>query len=397
MNILFYRFNNIYEPDVISAFQGFGLHVIEERAQMDNPSFQPTDAVDLVAGHILNARKCQQPLLFVFSINFIPALSEVCEKTNTLYVCWSVDCPVVELFHKSICNKHNRIFLFDKAQYSRFHPYNPECIFYLPLGANVNRVDQTIASITAEERQKFTTDISFVGSLYSEMNPLRKLLNTDEYLKGYVDGIVEAQLQLYGFNFIEEALTDSFIERLKNGKPSTSNPDFVEPIDRYVAAHSYIGMELAQEERIRTLSMLSKDFHVDLYTKSDTAALPAIHVRGAAHSFKETPKIYHLSKINLNMTMRPIQTGLPLRIFDIMGAGGFLMTNYQEEIPDFFEIGKDLEVYSSLDELRDKCAHYLAHDEERRAIAQSGYEKVKSMHTVQLRVAQIVSTIMGTL
>ena len=46
-------------------------------------------------------------------------------------------------------------------------------------------------------------------------------------------------------------------------------------------------------------------------------------------------------KIYLNMTIKPIQTGLPLRIFDIMGCGGFLMTNYQAELPEYFEIGTD--------------------------------------------------------
>ena len=35
--------------------------------------------------------------------------------------------------------------------------------------------------------------------------------------------------------------------------------------------------------------------------------------------------------------MRPIEKGLPLRCFDIMGCGGFLMTNYQEELEDMFQ------------------------------------------------------------
>ena len=34
------------------------------------------------------------------------------------------------------------------------------------------------------------------------------------------------------------------------------------------------------------------------------------------------------SKVNLNITLRNIKTGIPLRALDIMGAGGFLLTNY---------------------------------------------------------------------
>lgn len=46
------------------------------------------------------------------------------------------------------------------------------------------------------------------------------------------------------------------------------------------------------------------------------------------------------------------------------------------ELTDYFTIGVDLETYSSMDELVDKCTYYLAHDEERKQIAKNGYEKV---------------------
>ena len=42
------------------------------------------------------------------------------------------------------------------------------------------------------------------------------------------------------------------------------------------------------------------------------------------------------------------------------------MTNYQAELPELFEIGVDLEAYGSMEELVDKCAYYLSHEEERK-------------------------------
>ena len=100
-----------------------------------------------------------------------------------------------------------------------------------------------------------------------------------------------------------------------------------------------------------------------------------------------------LSKINLNMTIKPIQTGLPLRIFDIMGCGGFCMTNYQAELPEYFEIGVDLEAYSSMEELVDKCSYYLTHEDERRQIALNGYEKVKQYHGYVNRMVEIIKKV----
>jgi spore maturation protein CgeB len=71
------------------------------------------------------------------------------------------------------------------------------------------------------------------------------------------------------------------------------------------------------------------------------------------------------------------------------------MTNYQSELPEYFDIGVDLEAYSSLDELVDKCAYYLLHEEERRQIAQNGYRKVCAMHTYPHRVREMLAAILG--
>lgn len=62
-------------------------------------------------------------------------------------------------------------------------------------------------------------------------------------------------------------------------------------------------------------------------------------------------KIFYLSKINLNITLPSIESGIPQRVLDIMGSGGFVLTNYQPEIEEVFEIGKDIEVFHTLEEL----------------------------------------------
>ena len=66
------------------------------------------------------------------------------------------------------------------------------------------------------------------------------------------------------------------------------------------------------------------------------------------------------------------------------------MTNYQAELPDYFEIGKDLESYSSLDELIDKCNYYLQHDNERQKIAIHGYETIQKYHTYSHRISELI-------
>ena len=61
---------------------------------------------------------------------------------------------------------------------------------------------------------------------------------------------------------------------------------------------------------------------------------------------------------------------------DVLAAGGFLLTGYQPEIGEYFQDGEDLVMAMTPEEMVDKAAYYLEHDEEREAIARNGQKKV---------------------
>ena len=343
MKIIFYRYGSICEPDALLVFQRMKVEVLEERFEMEN-KFAATDIKirHLVENLIDNTRKGK--ISFVFSMNFFPYVSELCEKLSIMYVCWSIDCPVLELYSKTLKNKCNRVFLFDRIQYEELNSYNPEKVFYLPLATNVERWDKEIAKISDKDKEKYASDVSFVGSLYSEKSPLSLKLYADlsEYVQGYIQGIVEAQLQVYGYNFLREVITTELITELKRVFPDYySLQDSLIDMDRFVAANYYLGMLVSESERIRLLNKLANVSHVTLYTRSDVSSLPNVICRGGITTHEQMPRVFNLSKINLNITMKGIQSGLPLRIYDVMGCGGFLLTNYQQEIPMYFEMTPD--------------------------------------------------------
>ncbi len=410
MEILFYRYNNICEPDIIRTFSDFVVTVCTEEMEMTDKTTTPRQCAARITQWLM-----EHSFAFVFSINFFPAISYTCNRFKIPYVCWSVDSPVPELFSNALRNEWNRIFLFDRAQYQFFHPVNPERIFYLPLAANVKRWEDVVLRMTEEDFVKYGGDVSFVGSLYTEKCRYDKLLHIpavsqesvlqepvtpglSQYTQGFVDGLMEAQLKVYGCNFIADTLTDRVIREIADADPNFyKGADTYMDTDRYLAAHQYIGMKLAAIERERTLNRLAEHFRVKLYTGSDTAPLHGVHCMGPVKTLTEMPKVFHASRINLNITMRPIETGLSLRIWDILGCGGFLLTNYQAEIPDYFEIGRDLETYESMEELEQKVQYYLAHDEERLEIAINGYEKTARLHTYEIRIAEMIRVLNSTL
>ena len=158
-------------------------------------------------------------------------------------------------------------------------------------------------------------------------------------------------------------------------------------------AQYFIARKMANMERTSILSRLSDNFSVNVYTPNATPELPKIHNRGPVDYYNHMPYILNHSKINLNITLRSIKSGIPLRGIDIMGAGGFLMSNFQADFYDYFTPGEDCVLFESEDDLVKKCSYYLSHDNERRQIALNGFEKVNEYHTYEKRLGEIFELI----
>lgn len=107
--------------------------------------------------------------------------------------------------------------------------------------------------------------------------------------------------------------------------------------------------------------------------------------------FEKAAARFGNSKICFNISMLD---DLNMRTFEIMATRSLCLTSWIPTIEEFFEDGKHLVLYRSLDEMIDKAKYYLAHDEERERIAQAGYEEVMARHTIQNRVDTILNTFM---
>lgn len=387
MKILFYRYGSICETDIIEGFEELGHTVSQITEEITNKNLVFADSARIVSEYLMN-----HPQDLVFTVNFFPVISDVCRIFKIPYLCWTVDSPVMEIFAKSIQNPCNRIFVFDRAQYDEIAHLNPGHVFHFPLAVNVAGKQKTIQNAPQKDLERFSSDISFVGSLYTEKCPYDKLKNPPEYLSGYLNGLMEAQLKVYGYYFVEDLLPDTIIDTFKAHMPGFyTYPLETFLTDRKTMAQLYIGNKITAMERLRTMELLSTYFSCDLYTGSDTSSLPLVHNRGLAKTLTEMPIIFHQSKINLNTTSKAIRSGLPLRIFDILGCGGFVLTNYQAELPEFFDLGQELIAYGSLEELKDLTAYYLEHEKERKEIAHAGFEKVLRDYTYPVRLEQMLT------
>lgn len=107
--------------------------------------------------------------------------------------------------------------------------------------------------------------------------------------------------------------------------------------------------------------------------------------------------MYRHTAINLNFTIPNIVSGIPLRVFDILGSGGFCLTNYQAELPEYFTDGQDIAIFYGREDLVEKAKYYAAHDSQREIIAARGARKVAEQHTVGQRIKKLLETLKGVL
>ncbi len=388
MNIIFYRYNSICEPGYMAAFRALGIQISECR--------HDGDLAERMSG--LAEQIGRERPLFVFSINYFPFIAIVCERLHVLYLAVSVDCPVFEIYDRTIRSPYNRIFLFDREQYLSIRDENPAGVFHLPLGGDIGRIEENTGTYADFiDNPAYDYDISFVGSLYREKDAFDGLALSEEE-SSRLQTLMSRQQEHPGLEILEKELTEEDVEILRRAdRTFRSSERSVCDISKRYVIESYLSDHLTVTDRLQLLNAVGATFpgRVHLFTLSDTDGLKGVVCHGGVNSSTEMPLVFRKSRININHTMRAIRTGLPQRIWDVLGSGGFLLTNAQAEIPEYLEVGKHLDVYEDTEELIDKIGYWLSHDEERMTVAMAGYLEVKERHTVLNRVTDMIRQVAG--
>ncbi len=390
MRALFYRYGSICEPFALSAFAALGVEVSEISLEVENKRCKPSEVIKKLSEAFYGAHYD-----LVFSINFFPTVSDVCNIFHIPYAGWTVDSPVLELYSRSGANACNYIFVFDKCQYQEFAPMYPGHVFHLPLACDPDFMQDVIKRADeAEKDGRFFADVSFVGSLYTEKCAFDRLQNAPEHLTGYLDGLIQAQLKLNGYYLADELLNEPLVSAFKEHMPDFYAPmDAPQLTDAAIISQYYIGNKLTAVERQRLVKLVAAHFPLTMYTASDTSGIPGVKNKGLAKTLTQMPLIFHDSTINLNMTSKAIRSGIPLRVWDILSCGGFVLTNYQAELTDFFTPGETLDVFTNEQDLIEKCAYYLEHPTRAKEIAEAGLSLVRERHTYRHRIEHMLNVI----
>lgn len=177
----------------------------------------------------------------------------------------------------------------------------------------------------------------------------------------------------YSISFVGRPLTDIRQEILC---------ELVKAFKNKLNIFSYEKHFLQSVEEIKQKKLLSEE-DLEIYSNC---------WRGFIEKEEDLAEIYNSSKINLNINLQGISS-INYRVFEVLAAGGFLLTDEREDLKKYFELSKHLETYKNTYELIDKINFYLQNLNIAQKIAQLGKFETIENHTFSARARSILEKI----
>jgi ribosomal protein S17E len=297
-------------------------------------------------------------------------------------VLWYLDNPKrVETTQEEL-ESTDAYFSFDPTYLSYLKELSGAEGFYLPTAAGIAPLPECMPGMNWPDRNG--PDVGFMGALAVAryQNVLAFWNRRDPAFVEILDGIVEEYLADPSVSLEDRFTASPGRERL--------------PYSGFVVL--YLEERVTYLKRLRQLLMI-KDFGLVTYgsvewARNEWAQDLAPCYSGEAPRYREDlPGVYYHTKINVNIFHAQCINSSNPRVYDVLAAGGFLLTEYKPVLEEEFELNRHLVCFHTPDELKEKVAYYLTHEAERDEIARAGQQFVLEHATYRHRVQEILQRI----
>lgn len=330
----------------------------------------------------------------LFAVNYTNGLVELCYKNDVSLICWEVDPATDHLEFSGTPTDQAYIFTYRRANVQEFVQAGFRNVKYLSLASDTEKRSQI--QLSSEERGIYGAELSFVGSSMVENAELLRNIFLSQYqvYRGGTEDAVEE-----GNRLLEEVLSLQRKDFSVYAIPDLLKdhfPDFVNYLLGLSGTYDpfmLVGEIAAAEKRINYLAGLAA-FDLKVWGDEGWKMIEqyGIEYIGKAGHTHEINKIYCASCINIDINRIYQMDIIPMRIFDIMACGGFVLAEYSHDLKEIFEIGREVEAYRTLDELVSKTKYYLKNTSEALEIANRGREAVIKNHTIPIRVKHMLDS-----
>lgn len=198
---------------------------------------------------------------------------------------------------------------------------------------------------------------------------------------------VEAQLQDRGI-----ADPHAFMEALVDYFPERSLADLLGQSDEDIARKQHGQSFFSDLYRVLVIKRLIERERMKVTVVGDPTWLnhiPAAHFSGGPADGRA---LYGKAKINLDFTRANYFGTTNIRVFDILSASGFCISDNSPLQSGAYTDG-ELPMYRNYKDLVAKIRHYLSRPLERREMLYKGWAATVSRHTYEQRILEILSRV----
>ena len=165
----------------------------------------------------------------------------------------------------------------------------------------------------------------------------------------------------------------------------------------FIGSHSVHREDILSQLEVNGLHIFGKGWQnnssISQWHKNDNIDSAQLH-SGAFG--RHTNLVFNQTKVNLNIhSTLGKDHSIGSRIFETLSAGGFLLSDWIDEIDNFFEPDKHLVCFHTVEEMNEKAKFYVNNDRARNEIADAGYEHVLKHHSYDARVKDLLKIITG--
>jgi spore maturation protein CgeB len=381
LNVIFFSSKTFLNKEVSAALRKKAdVHTLI----VDIPVLPPSAAAETIFEQLKNYLPAIVVSLNDAGFDQIGILGKRIAETGSFVLNWYYDDPLYEhVFYKRIINSLDR--RLDFVSEDSFVPLlaaRGHDAHFLPLAT-----DPAYFNIEAPLQDQ-TYDISFVGN--SSLEFMDSVINED------------AQKELDKFKSLLGRIKEMYYrnprenlrEYLQSHSEEWENTISMDR-EKFVFAMVWMVGYLYRRDFIVDLANTYRDRFMcfgDLYW---TNFIGKSQVSADAMYYKNLCSYYRSSKINININRIQTHTSFTQRVFDCKASGAFLLTDRRLLNSRYFVTegaGRELVEYDSLTHCKQLIDYYLVHDDERRAIALAGRDKVLALHTYDNRIEEMLST-----
>lgn len=303
---------------------------------------------------------------------------------------WFVDNPHLILHKYAHPGTDNTvIFTFDAGNLTLLHDKGFPNVHYLPLATDVNRFHPEAGIGTPEA---WASDVSFVGN--SMVRPV-----TDCLAKAALPADLNPDYQAVARSFGSSDETDvtRFLETYHpqwfaayQTLPTPENRLALESLLTWEATRQYRLDCVRQTLEFSPLVVGDEGWQTQLGQHASWH-----HLSGLDY-YADLPRFYPLSKINLNCTSRQMIGAVNQRVFDVPACGGFLLTDYREQMETLFDLEREAVVYRSPEEIPDLIHALLKDDSRRKSVSEAARKRILNEHTYTIRLTRLLDIMRRT-